>query len=184
MPCSQRKNGRAVKALPTWGAGREGHKGPPLQVMNSLPQRKRIRLPLEAYADRGSVFYITIDAINRQHLFVRKELNNDVIGLIRMLALKHQCPVKIYCLMPSHLHLLISPGMVSVVRWIQEFKQRTQYLASKCGIPRLWQRSFFDHRVRSMETEAEFSDYIRANPLRAGLVKNPNDWPWTGSVMW
>ena len=85
--------------------------------------------------------------------------------------------------MPTHLHLLISPGSISVVQWIGLFKQSTQYLASQNGISKLWQRSFFDHSLRSREREAEVIEYIRANPVRAGLVAHPDDWPWTGSVV-
>jgi REP element-mobilizing transposase RayT len=64
------------------------------------------------------------------------------------------------------------------------FKQATQQLALRDGIGKLWQRSFFDHRVRSNESEAETIEYIRMNPVRARLVEHQDDWPWTGSVLW
>jgi REP element-mobilizing transposase RayT len=51
-------------------------------------------------------------------------------------------------------------------------------------MPKLWQRSFFDHCIRTGESEAEIIEYIRANPVRAGLVRHPDDWAWTGSVLW
>lgn len=35
---------------------------------------------------------------------------------------------------------------------------------------RRWQRDFFDHRLRSIESAAEKAQYIRMNPVRAGLV--------------
>ncbi len=85
--------------------------------------------------------------------------------------------------MPTHLHLLISPGEKSVIDFLAEFKKKTSDLArERRGIKQLWQRSFFDHRVRSNEREVEQWEYIRANPVRAGLVEYPDDWPWTGSV--
>jgi len=93
-------------------------------------------------------------------------------------------PSQGFCLMPTHLHLLISTGSISVIRWVKLFKQLTQHVASQHGIRQLWQRSFFDHRVRSTENEAEITEYIRANPVRAGLVNHPDKWPWTGRVVW
>jgi putative transposase len=41
-----------------------------------------------------------------------------------------------------------------------------------------WQTGFFDHRLRTKESFAEKAAYIRNNPVRAGLVKQPKDWPW------
>jgi len=151
--------------------------------MAYLPQRKYIRLPHEAYANPANTFFATIDALNRQRFFDKAEFNDLVITRLRGLAIEKRCPLKIYCLMPTHLHLLISAGSISVIQWIGLFKQHSQHLASQHGVERLWQRSFFDHCLRSTERAAETIEYIRANPLRAGLVQHPDDWPWTGSVI-
>ncbi len=148
-----------------------------------LPKRKYIRLPLAAYADPSSTFNITIDALERRPYFEQREFNNEVVAILRGLAEKYECSIQIYCLMPTHLHMLIRPGLRSLVDFIGEFKKKTADLARETrGITKLWQRSFFDHRLRSDESAAEQYDYLRANPVRAGLVTNPNDWPWTGSV--
>jgi hypothetical protein len=37
---------------------------------------------------------------------------------------------------------------------------------------------FFDHRVRSEESLEEKACYIRLNPVRAGLITCPDDWPY------
>jgi putative transposase len=167
--------GRAIKALPYQGGER---------TMDAVPKRKYIRLPEEAYRNPANVFSITIDALGRQRFFVRADFNDAVVEQLKKLARERRCPVKIYCLMPTHLHLLISPGAISLVRWVALFKQATQHRASRDGIEKLWQRSFFDHRVRSNEGEAETIEYIRTNPVRSGLVGHPDDWPWMGSVVW
>jgi hypothetical protein len=36
----------------------------------------------------------------------------------------------------------------------------------------------FDHRLRRDESLDEKARYILANPVRAGLVKREEDWPW------
>ena len=48
--------------------------------------------------------------------------------------------------------------------------------ATKAGVD--WQRDFFDHRLRGWESAQEKATYIRMNPVRAGLVENPEDWPF------
>ncbi len=148
-----------------------------------LPKRKYIRLPLAAYSNPASTFNITIDAFERRRYFDTLAFNREVVANLRGLALGYRCPIKIYCLMPTHLHLMISPGIKSVVAFLGEFKKKTSDLARGTrGITQLWQRSFFDHRLRSNESEGEQYEYIRMNPVRAGLVSHPDDWPWTGSV--
>jgi len=97
--------------------------------MEPIPKRKYIRLPPASYADPAHVFSITIDTPHRARLFARSDSNDAIVAELKALAQEKCCPIKIYCLMPSHLHLLISPGRVSVVRWVALFKQRTQHLA-------------------------------------------------------
>lgn len=53
------------------------------------------------------------------------------------------------------------------------FKEMTAKHAGVC-----WQRGFFDHRLRSTESYDLKAAYIRANPVRAGLVDEATKWPW------
>ncbi len=48
--------------------------------------------------------------------------------------------------------------------------------------PPLWQARFFDHLLRTPESHSEKWEYIRNNPVRAGLVKQPDDWPFQGFI--
>jgi hypothetical protein len=41
---------------------------------------------------------------------------------------------------------------------------------------------FFDHILRSSESYSEKWNYVRDNPVRAGLVANADDWPWQGQI--
>ena len=81
------------------------------------------------------------------------------------------------CLMPDHLHALISfPYERPMRQIIADWKR---FLATKLKIER--QRDFFDHRLRKEESYREKADHIRANPVRAGLVTQLEEWPyfWT-----
>ena len=50
-----------------------------------------------------------------------------------------------------------------------------RYAATQHGIE--WQRGFFEHRLRHDESAWEKSEYVRHNPVRAGLVKQAWQWP-------
>jgi putative transposase len=77
--------------------------------------------------------------------------------------------------MPDHVHLLINfpPSALSIQRVISSWKDWT---AKNCDI--VWQRDFFEHRIRQDESYREKADYILANPVRAGLVDRAEDWPY------
>jgi len=51
-----------------------------------------------------------------------------------------------------------------------------RWLAKQHGIP--WQKNFFDHRLRRDESASQKGFYILNNPVRAGLIERPENWPY------
>ena len=48
----------------------------------------------------------------------------------------------------------------------------------------LWQDSYYDRVVRAEEDLGGIARYIIENPVRAGLVKSPLEYPFVGSTVW
>src|SRR5205823_1911443 len=46
----------------------------------------------------------------------------------------------------------------------------------------IWQEQFFDHVLRSGESYSQKWEYVRQNPVRAGLVASADEWPWQGEL--
>ena len=46
-------------------------------------------------------------------------------------------------------------------------------------LPRFWQPRFYDFNVHSTEKRREKLDYMHANPVKRGLVKDPSEWRWS-----
>ena len=46
----------------------------------------------------------------------------------------------------------------------------------------IWQEEFFDIVLRSSESYSQKWNYVRENPVRAGLVKKSDDWPFQGEI--
>jgi len=95
--------------------------------------------------------------------------------------------------MPDHLHLLVGADPdANLIGFVKRFKQttgwwfRNRYLAGslKASPTSLWQRSYYDHVVRSEEGLLQIAKYIVANPVRAGLVESSVDYPLSGSFVW
>jgi REP element-mobilizing transposase RayT len=82
--------------------------------------------------------------------------------------------LKILMLMPDHLHAVLAvPKGESLPTVVRVWKA---YQTKRLSIN--WQSGFFDHRLRSDESEEEKTQYIRMNPVRAGLIAKPEDWPY------
>jgi REP element-mobilizing transposase RayT len=79
----------------------------------------------------------------------------------------------LFLLMPDHLHALLAvPPGKQLGRTIAAWKS---YQSKSLKVE--WQAGFFDHRLRNDESLEEKAHYIRMNPVRAGLVAMPGDWP-------
>ena len=47
-----------------------------------------------------------------------------------------------------------------------------------------WQDGFHDHKFRTPESETRKWEYVSLNPVRAGLVKRPEEWPFGGEIFY
>jgi putative transposase len=118
-------------------------------------------------------------------------LGEPGIAQIVVEALRHHhernVEVLAYCVMPDHVHVLIafrSKG-VSLSRWVGDLKRWVSRRASSDLAEDLqWQPSFYEHVVRSDEDAVVLARYILSNPVRAGLVEDWRNFPWSGSFAW
>jgi len=86
------------------------------------------------------------------------------------------------CLMPDHLHLLISGA--DPRDSMRLIKGRVSALARRHDVRSLWQRSFHDHAVRPGDPARALARYTLDNPVRAGLSRSPAHYPYSGSLTW
>ena len=82
--------------------------------------------------------------------------------------------LRLLLLMPDHLHALIAPAPDRKLHELVGNWKR--FVTGKTGIG--WQKNFFDHRLRNDESWEEKAAYIRANPVRAGLLGENETWPY------
>ena len=86
-----------------------------------------------------------------------------------------------YLLMPDHLHLFCAPHDLkfTIERWISFWKDQFAKAHRDVGT---FQAGGFHHRLRAGESYSQKWQYVRENPVRAGLVARPEDWPYFGRV--
>lgn len=89
-----------------------------------------------------------------------------------------------YCLMPNHVHLVAHlPLEVSapLARTLQRLKSHTaRHLNRLRGdTGQVWQRESYDHRIRNARELAATIAYTLNNPVKAGLVQEWQQWPYS-----
>jgi len=88
--------------------------------------------------------------------------------------------VGFYLIMPDHIHFFCAPNGEdhTIKEWVSFWKRA---LRRHLRTPEsLLQAHSFHHRLRRDESYSEKWEYVRMNPVRAGLVSHPDQWPYQG----
>ena len=147
---------------------------------DSYSRRDSIRLRGFDYS-WPRIYFVTIVAQGRQAKFGDERVATATIESLKKLRNDFHFNVYIYCLMPDHFHGLIGPGASgrTLGGLCGAFKSLSTRAYWSWYDGKLWQRQFFDHIIRNQQDFEETLEYIRMNPVRRGLVTNPEDWPYT-----
>lgn len=88
-----------------------------------------------------------------------------------------------FAVMPNHVHVLITPK-ADLPRILKVIKGGTARAANQIlGATgrTFWQEEFYDHLVRNREEFRRIRNYIELNPVRAGLVTSPEEFPFSSA---
>jgi REP element-mobilizing transposase RayT len=89
-----------------------------------------------------------------------------------------------WVLMPNHVHALIETVQGFPLEYIvHSWKSYTAHEAVKILNHKghFWQPDYFDRFIRNNKHLVNSINYIHFNPVKAGLVDNPGDWPFTSA---
>ena len=130
------------------------------------------------------IFFMTACIAGRKAILDNENLHQAFRGFAAA-GEKRRVFVGTYVLMPDHLHLFVSISgeSTSLQKWMKSLKNALSKALRSGGISSPhWQKTFFDHALRSAESYAQKWDYVRNNPVRAGLVENCLAWPYAGEI--
>lgn len=152
--------------------------------MTTAFRRKPNRLPPHVYAG-GYAFSLTLACYDRHQAFVDASVVDQCLTSLASSAQGRSVRIFAYCFMPDHLHLLAqAPRHVGIVGFVKAFKQSSGYWYRRFHGRPLWQKSYYDHAVRCEDGLFATARYVANNPVRANLVENADDYPFTGSLVW
>jgi len=127
-----------------------------------------------------SLMFCTND---RRPLFVDAKPVELVLAQFLRAANEQRYVLTAYCFMPDHVHLIVS-GLSDdsdLKTFIGRAKQYSGFYFKREYEFALWQRYGFEHFIRDEMELAQTIGYVLANPVRAGLVSHPSEYPYLGS---
>lgn len=105
-----------------------------------------------------------------------------------------------WVVMPNHIHVLLEsnqswplPKIISswkkfTARAIRNWLKANQEICDPRKVALLscktvWHPEYWDRYIRNEVHFKRTHDYIHQNPVKAGLVTNPEDWPWSSATL-
>ena len=166
-----------------------------------LDRRRPVHFPPIGRHNQPTVVFLTICAKDRRPLLATPNMHRLLVNAWQMAK---AWLVGDYLIMPDHVHLFCAPSgwpPPSFRSWVKYWKSLVARTWRKEGSSGgggdkdsnrkkrsvvdtrpLWQRDFWDTQMRSLDHYRAKCRYVMMNPVRKGLVKNPDDWPYRGSL--
>ena len=139
---------------------------------SKYPRRQR---RLDRIFDSAPSYFLTLCTDERKRVLNNAETMARVQHFVSDSLERYGVYVDCHVLMPDHVHLIITIAAdpeTTVGKWVKAFKAMVAQHRFK------WQKGYFDHVLRNDESRSEKWEYIRMNPVRAGLVSHPDQWPY------
>jgi len=90
-----------------------------------------------------------------------------------------------FVIMPNHVHILITPRteLARITRALKGKSARQANLILQRTGQTFWQDESFDHWIRHPQQFQRVKTYIERNPVNAGLVTVPEQWPYSSAAV-
>ncbi len=135
----------------------------------------------------SAVYHVTARGNNRQMILKEKE---DKITFLKVLSkFKERFSFKLYgfCLMDNHFHIVIEvihPYTISRIMQSIMLSYGLSFRKSHSYIGHLFQGRFKSNVIEQDHYIRECIEYIHNNPIRAKMVNNPEEYPWSNFYLY
>ncbi len=139
-----------------------------------MARKPRIHLP-------GGLYHVILRGNGGQPVFLADEDRSRFYLLLQEGTCRFGYRVLAFCLMTNHIHLALQAGEVPLSRGLQNLSFRyTRWINWRKGrTGHLFQGRFKAVLVDRDSYLLELVRYIHLNPIRANIVKEPEEYPWT-----
>jgi putative transposase len=133
------------------------------------------RIPVWLRWEESVIYFVTICVANREHVLANQQA---FTAFKRVAAKLRDWTVLAAVLMPDHLHVIASPVEDRDAKVGNLAAALKRWMRQELDASWKWQPGCFDRLLRSGESLHDKWLYVEENPVRAGLVKQWQDWPY------
>jgi putative transposase len=132
---------------------------------------------LVRYQQTGHLHFITISCHRHTEILGTPEARNLFQQILEETRRKYGFHILGYVLMSNHIHLLVTePERANLSTAIQVVKQRFSRTRPEQFV---WEPRYHDFNVFTEAKKIEKLRYMHRNPVKAGLVEEPDQWQWS-----
>ena len=149
-----------------------------------MPNYRRPRTP-------GASWFFTVNLARRHNQRLLVEHVDLLRTVVRKVKQAHPFEIDAMVVLPEHLH-----AIWTLPHGDAEYQQRWALIKAgfsralptvetispsriKRGERGIWQRRFWEHRIRGEQDLQRHLDYVHWNPVKHGWVERAGDWPWS-----
>ena len=140
-----------------------------------MARKPRIHIP-------GGFYHVILRGNAEQDIFFADDDRHHLYLLLEEGAERFGYRVHAFCAMTNHIHLAVEVGEVSLSKIIQNLSFRyTRWVNRRQGrVGHLFQGRYKAILVQADTYLLALVRYIHLNPVRAAMVSDPSDYPWSG----
>jgi putative transposase len=129
----------------------------------------------------GAFYHVTSRGNERRTVFQSNRDREKYLSYLESAHERYGAVIHVYCLMGNHYHLLLETprGNLSKILHYIKGAYTTYFNIKRSRYGHLFQGRFKGILVDKDEYCKELSRYIHLNPVRAGMVKAPLEYPWS-----
>ena len=132
----------------------------------------------------GAFYHVTSRTNNKVRVFDNEIGREIMLQVLREAKEKFCFKLSNFCVMPTHLHLLVQPcedaNLSRIMHWIKLHSAKLWNFASGAE-NHVWGNRYFSRAIRDQQEYDSVMNYIDQNPVAAGLVPTPEEWRASGS---
>ncbi len=159
------------------------HGGRPSRMIEGPAGRKHpIHQPVHERFNTPIIVFLTVCSKKRKPIFANAQAHH---ALRDAWDRAENWLVGRYMIMPEHIHLFCAPVLLvpeTLQGWISCWKSNAARHWPRREDAPIWQRHFWDTQLRRGESYDAKWNYVVENPVRAGLVKQSEDWLYQGEM--
>ena len=132
----------------------------------------------------GAIYHVTSRTNNKVKVFEDRLGRKIMTVMIRKAKCKFNFKLLNFCIMPTHIHLLIEPAkeasLSKIMQWLKTNSAKSLNETFN-NIDHLWGHRYFARIVKDQNDFETVMHYIDENPVKEELVTSPEKWNASGA---